>query len=170
MSMLIPIVLVLLLVAVAVTFVVLRATRQSKPSEAEDDADGDPSTLAAADSSPAGDTTEHAGEQSDQGETVDVPEGEGRRGGGHGGDVRRGRARAPNRAKRPPTRPNRRPSGSPTARRFEAHAARADTSRRVESTEFGSPPPVRKTRQRTLLLMIEAPAGASIALTGAARG
>jgi hypothetical protein len=78
MAYLIPIVLVLLLVSGAVTFMVLRATRQSKPSEAE--SHGDPS--------PAGDTPEHAGEQSHRGETVETPEGEGQPGGSDG--VRRG--------------------------------------------------------------------------------
>jgi hypothetical protein len=81
MANLIPIVLVLLLVSGAITFIVLRATRQSKPSEAE--SHGDPS--------PAGDTPEHAGEQSHRGETVEAPEGEGEPSGGDGrGGVRRG--------------------------------------------------------------------------------
>ena len=77
MEYLIPIMLVLLLVAGAVTFVVMNATRKSKPSEAESSEDSDPKTMAATDSSPLGDTTEHAGDQSQEGETVRAPEGEG---------------------------------------------------------------------------------------------
>ena len=64
MEYLIPIVLVLLLVSGFVTFLVLNATRQSKPSEAENHDQSDPKTMAASDPSPLGDTTEHAGEQS----------------------------------------------------------------------------------------------------------
>ena len=87
MEYLIPIVLVLLLVSGFVTFMVLNATKQSKPSEAENSEDSDPKTMAASDPSPLGDTTEHAGEQSGQGDTVEAPEGEGRGGSGptHGG-------------------------------------------------------------------------------------
>ena len=85
MEYLIPIVLVLLLVSGFVTFMVLNATKQSKPSEAENSEDSDPKTMAASDPSPLGDTTEHAGEQSHRGETVEAPEGEGG-GGGDGGD------------------------------------------------------------------------------------
>ena len=77
MEYLIPIMLVLLLVAGAVTFVVMNATRKSKPSEAESGQESDPKTMAATDSSPLGDTTEHAGDQSQEGETVRAPEGEG---------------------------------------------------------------------------------------------
>jgi len=77
MEYLIPIMLVLLLVAGAVTFVVMNATRKSKPSEAESSQESDPKTMAATDSSPLGDTTEHAGDQSQEGETVRAPEGEG---------------------------------------------------------------------------------------------
>jgi|SRR5215217_1372324 len=85
MEYLIPIVLVLLLVTGFVTFLVLNATRKSKPSEAEGGDDSDPKTMAASDPSPLGDTTEHAGEQSGQGETVDDPEGAGQDArGGHG--------------------------------------------------------------------------------------
>ena len=79
MEYLIPIMLVLLLVAGAVTFLVMNATRKSKPSEAESGGDSDPKTMAATDSSPLGDTTEHAGDQSQEGETVRAPEGEGER-------------------------------------------------------------------------------------------
>ncbi len=84
MEYLIPIVLVLLLVSGFVAFMVLNATKQSKPSEAENSEDSDPKTMAASDPSPLGDTTEHAGEQSSQGETVEAPEGEGESGGGSG--------------------------------------------------------------------------------------
>ena len=85
MAYLIPIVLVLLVVSGFVTFVVLRATRQSKPSEAENSEAADPGTMAASDPSPLGDTTEHAGDQSHRGETVEAPEGEGSGDGGDGG-------------------------------------------------------------------------------------
>ena len=80
MEYLIPILLVLLLVSGVVTFMVLNATKQSKPSEAQNSEDSDPKTMAASDPSPLGDTTEHAGEQSQAGETVEGPEGEGTRG------------------------------------------------------------------------------------------
>ena len=82
MAYLIPIVVVLLVVSGFVTFVVLRATRQSKPSEAENSEAADPGTMAATDPSPLGDTTEHAGDQSHRGETVEAPEGEGAGNGG----------------------------------------------------------------------------------------
>ena len=77
MTYLIPIIVVLLLVSGVVTFVVLNATKQSKPSEAANSDDSDPKTMAASDASPLGDTTEHAGEQSQEGDTVRGPEGEG---------------------------------------------------------------------------------------------
>ena len=77
MEYLIPIMVVLVLVSGAVTFLVLNATRKSKPSEAENSEDSDPKTMAASDPSPLGDTTEHAGDQSQEGETVRAPEGEG---------------------------------------------------------------------------------------------
>ena len=77
MEYLIPILLVLLLVSGVVTFMVLNATKQSKPSEAQNSEDSDPKTMAASDPSPLGDTTEHAGDQSEQGHTVDDPEGGG---------------------------------------------------------------------------------------------
>lgn len=82
MTYLIPIIVVLLLVSGIITFIVLNATKQSKPSEAQDSEDGDPKTMAASDPSPLGDTTEHAGEQSDEGHTAEGPEGEGEGGGG----------------------------------------------------------------------------------------
>jgi hypothetical protein len=82
MEYLIPIILVLLLVAGVVTFFVLNATKQSKPSEAEGSGENDPKKMAASDASPLGDTTEHAGEQSEEGHTVKDPEGEGASGTG----------------------------------------------------------------------------------------
>ena len=86
MEYLIPIILVLLLVSGVVTFMVLNATKQSKPSEAGDSEDADPKTMAASDGSPLGDTTEHSGEQSEEGHTVQDGEG----GGGAGGGSARG--------------------------------------------------------------------------------
>jgi hypothetical protein len=89
MEYLIPIMVVLVLVTGAVTFLVMNATRKSKPSEAASSEDSDPKTMAATDSSPLGDTTEHAGDQSQEGETVRAPEGEGEGEGGRsasGGD------------------------------------------------------------------------------------
>ena len=87
MEYLIPIILVLLLVSGVVTFMVLNATKKSKPSEAQDSEDNDPKSMAASDASPLGDTTEHAGEQSEQGHTVNDPEGGGA---GEGGGSARG--------------------------------------------------------------------------------
>lgn len=88
MEYLIPIMLVLVLVSGVVIFMVLNATKQSKPSEADDSEDSDPNTMAASDDSPLGDTTEHAGEQSEEGETVEGPEGEGEgKGGGSASGV-----------------------------------------------------------------------------------
>ena len=86
MEYLIPIMVVLLLVSGAVTFLVLNATRKSKPSEAANSEDSDPKTMAASDPSPLGDTTEHAGDQSQEGQTVRGPEGEGEKGAGEGED------------------------------------------------------------------------------------
>jgi hypothetical protein len=85
MAYLIPIVLVLLLVSGFITFLVLNATRKSKPSEAEGGDENDPKTMAASDPSPLGDTTEHAGEQSGAGgATAEDPEGAGEGGAGDG--------------------------------------------------------------------------------------
>jgi hypothetical protein len=89
MEYLIPIMLVLLLVSGVVIFMVLNATKRSKPSEAQDSEDSDPKTMAASDPSPLGDTTEHAGEQSDEGHTVRDPEGDAE-GEGEGGGSARG--------------------------------------------------------------------------------
>ena len=72
MAYLIPIVLLLLIVTGFVTYFVLNATRKSNP--------------AAPDSAPAGDTTEHAGEQSERGHTADDPEGTGEGEGDGDGD------------------------------------------------------------------------------------
>ena len=70
MAYLIPIVLLLLIVTGFVTYFVLNATRKSNP--------------ASPDPSPLGDTTEHAGDQSERGHTADDPEGAGEGGGdGH---------------------------------------------------------------------------------------
>ena len=91
MAYLIPIFAVLLLVSGFVIYMVLNATRKSKPSEAENSETGDPQQMAASDPSPLGDTTEHAGEQSRRGDTVKAPEGEGEgEGGGHGREDRGG--------------------------------------------------------------------------------
>src|SRR5205085_11464143 len=85
MAYLIPIVLVLLLVTGFITFLVLNATKRSKPSEAENSGENDPQSMAASDPSPLGDTTEHAGEQTEHGETAEDPEGAGEVArGGHG--------------------------------------------------------------------------------------
>jgi hypothetical protein len=78
MEYVIPIVLVMLIVGGFVTFLVLNATKKSKPSEAQASEDKAPTNMAAADEdSPLGDTSEHAGEQSEQGHTVRDPEGGG---------------------------------------------------------------------------------------------
>ena len=75
MEYVIPIVLVLLLVTGFVTFLVLNATKKSKPSEAQGDSDKAPTNMAAADEgTPLGDTSEHAGAQSEGGHTVSDPE------------------------------------------------------------------------------------------------
>src|SRR3954468_22094990 len=60
MAYLIPIVLVLLLVTGFITFLVLNATKRSKPSEAENSGENDPQTMAASDPSPLGGTTRRA--------------------------------------------------------------------------------------------------------------
>ena len=113
MEYLIPIMVVLVLVSGAVTFLVLNATRKSKPSEAQNSEDSDPKTMAASDPSPLGDTTEHAGDQSQEGETVEGPEGEGE-GGSQGGERERHRRRRRERGQRnghaPGVRATRRPA------------------------------------------------------------
>ena len=70
MEYVIPAVLVLLLVAGFVTFLVLNATRKSGPA-----ARGDrPPGIGADDETPLGDTTEHAGDQTEAGTTARDPE------------------------------------------------------------------------------------------------
>jgi hypothetical protein len=69
MEYVIPIVLVVLLVGGFVTFLVLNATKKSGPVADSGDAPG-----IGRDETPLGDTTEHAGEQSEQGVTRDDPE------------------------------------------------------------------------------------------------
>ena len=65
--------------------------------------------MAATDASPLGDTTEHAGDQSQEGETVEAPEGEGE--GERGGSARGHRGGAGHADRRTRARS---PSGSPT--------------------------------------------------------
>lgn len=91
MEYLIPIFLVLLLVTGFVTFMVLNATKKSKSAEAEGSEDKAPTNMAATDdSTPLGDTSEHAGEQSGEGHTVSDPEGGGERSPGEGASARPG--------------------------------------------------------------------------------
>jgi hypothetical protein len=71
MEYVIPIVLVLLLVAGFVTFLVLNATNKSGPVADRDD-EGAPGV--GSDPTPLGDTTEHAGEQTEHGTTREDPE------------------------------------------------------------------------------------------------
>jgi hypothetical protein len=69
MEYVIPAIIVVLLVGGFVMFVTLRATRKSGPAAVDE---GDPGI--GTDETPLGDTTEHAGAQSDGGATVDDPE------------------------------------------------------------------------------------------------
>ena len=78
MEYVIPIVLVVVLVGGFVTFLVLNATRKSGPVADADD--GTPGM--GADDTPLGDTTEHAGEQTEHGTTASDPEPGDRRGAG----------------------------------------------------------------------------------------
>jgi hypothetical protein len=71
MEYVIPALLVLLLVGGFVTFLVLNATKKSGP--VADSGDEGPPGIGR-DPTPLGDTTEHAGEQSEQGHTRDDPE------------------------------------------------------------------------------------------------
>src|SRR3954451_5262076 len=72
---------VLLLVAGGVTFFVMNATNKGGGAEPSDPgAEGNPAGIAAPDPSPLGDTTQHAGEQT-EGQTVNDPEHEGGGGG-----------------------------------------------------------------------------------------
>ena len=84
-------VLVLLLIAGFVTFMVLNATRKSGSAGPSDPgAEGNPAGIVAPDSSPLGDTAEHAGEQSGgetrvrEGEPVEGPRGHKPHGGSGG--------------------------------------------------------------------------------------
>jgi hypothetical protein len=73
-------ILVVLIVAAGITFFTLRATRARRGEAAADRAHGEgtPGTEAAIvapdDNTPLGDTDQHAGEQTREGETVDQPE------------------------------------------------------------------------------------------------
>jgi hypothetical protein len=75
MEYVIPVVLVVLLVGGFVAFLVLNATRKSGPvADADEGAPG-----IGRDETPLGDTTEHAGEQTERGTTAGDPESGGRR-------------------------------------------------------------------------------------------
>ena len=85
-------ILVLLIVAAGVTVLVLNATRRQRQAAAEDTEYGegtpgsDMAIVAADENTPLGDTDQHAGEQTREGETVSAPEGGARkRGGGTAG-------------------------------------------------------------------------------------
>ena len=68
-------ILVLLLIAAFVTFFVINATKKSgRAGPADPGAEGSPTGIASPDSSPLGDTTEHAGDQR-AGHTAEDPEG-----------------------------------------------------------------------------------------------
>jgi hypothetical protein len=65
---------VLLLVAAFVTFFVINATKKSgRAGPSDPGAEGNPAGIASPDSSPLGDTTQHAGEQR-EGATAEDPE------------------------------------------------------------------------------------------------
>jgi hypothetical protein len=72
MEYVIPAVLVLILVAGFVTFLVINATNKSGPVAERDD-EGAPGM--GGDETPLGDTTQHAGEQTEHGTTAQDPEG-----------------------------------------------------------------------------------------------
>jgi hypothetical protein len=152
MEYLIPIILVLLLVSGVVTFMVLNATKQSKPSEAQNSDDSDPKTMAASDASPLGDTTEHAGEQSEEGHTVKDPEDK-RAGEGGGSARRRYLRRGGHAAGIRAARQRRSPPGLTPDSEGETHPV---------APRAGAPRPSSSS--------IEALAGASIALRPLARG
>jgi hypothetical protein len=79
MGYVIALIIVLLVVAGFVAFMVLNASRRGgNPGPSDPGADGNPAGIAAPDSSPLGDSAEHAGEQQD-GDTVRDPEREGTR-------------------------------------------------------------------------------------------
>jgi hypothetical protein len=75
MEYVIPVVILVLLIAGFVTFMVLNATKKSGPVADRDD-EGAPGM--GADETPLGDTTQHAGEQTEGGATVGRPDGSGR--------------------------------------------------------------------------------------------
>ena len=80
-------VIVMLLVAGFVTFFVLNATKKSGPAApSEPSAEGNPAGIAAPDSSPLGDTSQHSGGQQ-EGQTVTETEHAGG-GEGSGGDAK----------------------------------------------------------------------------------
>lgn len=94
-------IIVLLIVAVAIAWLVMSATsRRTRPT-----------AIVAADESPMGDTTEHAGEQSERGETVSDPE-SAERGIDPSGDEQPQGGRGPERPARPEDR-QMRDSGAP---------------------------------------------------------
>ena len=95
MEYVIPAVLVVLLVGGFVTFMVLNATKKSGPVADSGDAPG-----IGADETPLGDTTEHAGEQSEQGVTRDDPESGGQRHGDAAGIARPGEGEGARRLER----------------------------------------------------------------------
>jgi hypothetical protein len=80
---------VLLVAAGFVTFMVVNATRRGRSAAPEDPgAEGNPIGIVSSDESPAGDTTQHAGDQRG-GETVADADGEGTAGGDGGSEDRR---------------------------------------------------------------------------------
>jgi hypothetical protein len=100
MEYVIPIVIVVLLVGGFVTFLVLNATRKSGPVADRGDAPG-----IGGDPTPLGDTTEHAGEQSEHGTTRDDPESGSPREGGAAEVARPGEAEGAQRLEREGERP-----------------------------------------------------------------
>ena len=81
-------IIVLLLVAGFVTFFVMNATKKSGPaSPSEPSAEGNPAGIAAPDSSPLGDTSQHSGDQQ-EGQTVTETEHSGGGESGGGGDAK----------------------------------------------------------------------------------
>jgi hypothetical protein len=69
MEYLIPLVIVLLLVAGFVTFLVVNATRRGQSASRREEEHGEPPGIGE-DSTPLGDTAQHAGEQTESGRTV----------------------------------------------------------------------------------------------------
>lgn len=115
-------IIVLLIVAVAIAWLVMSATGQRRRAgaRAAQDRDygagipGSDTAIVAADESPMGDTTEHAGEQSESGETVSDPESAERGMDPSGGDRPEGGG-GPRRPERPEDR-QMRDSGAPRPR------------------------------------------------------